>query len=157
MYVYRVVDEQGAGMYRAPNRTSLWDLAVGSDTQSPYNHPAPAEDALLVQNWPAFADLHGLKCKSQHCGDVSNPAVNYSAQWEMYDQLKSHAFGFESIQQLLRWLYGVGWLEAMHELGGYVRVYDVPDEHVLIGRCQVTFDTRFARRMPNLSLIGLEV
>ena len=152
--VYRVVDHKGFGMYRAPaGEPSLWELAVGGDTQSTYNHPAPAEDALLVRNWPAFAKLHGLRCDVAACyGDP-----NFTAQWEMYDQLKTHAFGFESKQQLLRWLYGVGWLAAMHELGGSVEVYEVPDEHVLVGRCQITFDKRYAYRLPNLSLIALEV
>jgi hypothetical protein len=150
MLVYRIVDHLGAGMYRAQSRPSLWELAVGGDTAGNFNHPCPAQDGLLVRNWPEFAKRHGYKV------DAKLSDEHYATQWEMYDQLKTHAFGFDSVKQLLRWVYGVGWLEAMHELGGVVQIFEVPDEHVLIGRCQCTFDTRHAERMPDVSMIDLE-
>lgn len=48
-------------------------------------------------------------------------------------------FGFSSIAQLRAWLYQDDWLERMHELGGVLMVYDVGDEHVVLGNAQVMF------------------
>jgi hypothetical protein len=140
--VYRVVDHKGKGMYRpGENRPSLWALAVGNNVDNIYSHPSPWNDRNMTENWPAYAQRHGLK-----------GAHDY---WYM-DQLKTHAFAFDSVHQLRRWIYGVGWLEAMHELGGVAQVYEVPDEYILVGLCQVTFDTRYAERLPDVSLIALE-
>jgi hypothetical protein len=149
MKVYRIVDERGDGMYRSNQGRSLWSRAdIGvNDGYEGGAHPPAHNDGGMVHAWPAFCDRHGIRTL---LGDV--PSI-----WDAHVHLKAHRFGFGSLQQLRRWVYGVGWLSALHEAGGRVQVYEVPDEHVLQGTCQVTFNLKHAERvLPDLCLIDLE-
>lgn len=151
MRVYRIVDAQGCGMYRpaGPGQNSLWSMAIGncnSTYAEPDPHPSAHNDAGIARNWPEFAQRHGL-----HTLLGGIPSL-----YDMHYVLADHRFGFGSLQQLRRWVFGVGWLQSMHECGGVVQVYEVPEEHVLMGICQVTFDSRYAERLDDMSLLDLE-
>lgn len=151
MRVYRIVDEHGCGMYRPVNMGmhSLWERAIGSSDSSyasPDPHPSAHNDAGIARNWPEFAQRHGLRTL---LGDI--PSL-----YDMHYVLTDHRFGFGSLTQLRRWVFGVGWLQSMHECGGVVQVYEVPEEHVLMGICQVTFDSRYAERLDDMCLLDLE-
>lgn len=150
MRVYRIVDEQGSGMYRASHgRMSLWNMAIGdvNDGEEGGAHPPAHNDRGMVRAFEEYAIKNDLRTS---CGDY--PTIR-----DAYSLLPDHRFGFGSVEQLRRWVYGVGWLKWMHDYGGRVQVYDVPDEHVLVGTCQVTFSSNHAARiLPDLCLIDLE-
>lgn len=88
----------------------LWDCAVGERGDTA-RHPCPEDDSRLWQNY---------RKRPEGC------IVHFH-------------FGFASIAQLRAWLYQDEWLERMHELGGVLKVYDVDDEHVVLGNAQVMF------------------
>lgn len=138
--VYRVVDSNGEGMYRSSTGCSAWRLA-GLISEVEYNHPTPEEDGLMVQNYPAFMRRKGIA---------------HRGIYDAWAELRTHRFGFESVHSLRRWIYGVGWMQALHDVGCVVQVYDVPVHDVLFGRCQVTFDSATAVRvLPDLSLLEI--
>lgn len=87
----------------------MWDKAVGARADTK-RHPCPQDDSRLWWNY------------------LKRPEV-----------VRDFHFGFSSISQLRAWLYKDEWLERMHELGGVLKVYDVDDEHVVLGNAQVMF------------------
>lgn len=100
----------------------MWDQVVGPHGE-PDRHPCPNEDSRLWGNY------------------LKRPEVVYDFH-----------FGFSSIAQLRAWLYQDEWLERMHELGGVLKVYDVDDEHVVLGNAQVMFLKGQARACTRYSL-----
>ena len=111
--VYRIESSVGSGMYYAGN--AQWIL----DSEDTYEkHPSPKRDSLLAP----ILIKKGLYC-------------------EVFDNLicDEYKFGFDSIEQLRRWIYEDRWLVALHEHEMMIAEYELPDEDVLVGHTQVMF------------------
>lgn len=50
-----------------------------------------------------------------------------------------HRFGFESMEQLRRWIYDDNWIRKLADEKAVLCVYEVPDIALIKGRTQVTF------------------
>lgn len=111
--VFRIECGLGYGMYVYGPAESIFD---SDDIYE--KHPSPKRDSLLAPiliNKGLYYVISDLLC----CDD--------------------YMFGFDSIEQLRRWIYEDRWLVALHEHDMVIAEYELPDEDVLVGHTQVMF------------------
>lgn len=112
--LYRIESGLGYGMYDSGPAQHIFD-----NDDAHEKHPSPKRDSLLS---PILVE------KGLYSGH----------KWD-YLACSAYKFGFDSIEQLRRWIYEDRWLVALHEHGMRIAEYTIPDEHVLVGHTQVMF------------------
>lgn len=105
------VEYNGGGMYRDEDGASAWMRVIGYEGHDPQAHPMPQYDSGLGPNALGFL---------YNCPDVAR-------------------FGFNSTDQLRRWLYRDGWINALSEYGCELVVYETTGD-CYVGYTQVIFD-----------------
>lgn len=128
--VYRVVGESGRGMY-AGNLYYQSCYCKARDNLHPlaattHRQPGPYHDAALRDKWQAL------------------------------DDTEDYFFGFATLYQLKRWICKQAWRQAMHDNGGTIEVFEVPQEYTIRGDCQIVFKMVEARKVSNLRLDTLK-
>lgn len=120
------IEGRGAGMYAS----GLWDLATDYFDRDD-KHPAPWKDSRL----------EALVTQTYSCEEIQEMrsiGVYPVRQW-----LRDHPetlFGFESVDQLRRWIYKDYWIESMAEFGGELVTYELkPGAFCFVGYTQVMF------------------
>lgn len=130
--VYRVLNSKGSGMYQGGfYYDACTDENGRSDDDAHTGHiqPDPHGDSELRDKW---CDL----------------------DWGVRSEL---LFGFSSLEQLQRWIHKHTWRKKMNELGGKIAVFEVPDDHLLTGECQVVFNPQAVTHLHNLNVETFEV
>lgn len=118
--VFRVETSGGRGMY------SVWyELDLGNSDA----HPCVYEDSLYMEN----AEKFNPALVDRRCGVL---------KWSTYPV--GHRFGFESLDQLRRWIFNDDWIKKLSDVGCVLCVYEVPDIALIVGRTQVTFSFEMA-------------
>lgn len=125
MLVYRVVDQNGDGMYRAStmdNNDCLWHKCC-DDYDDDEHHPAPS-------------------------------GINHKICVKFLDNHPSDFFfGFSSLDQLNHWIFEDEWKEKMHLEAGKVLVFDVKPSHCVFDEHQVAFLMEEAFCVRELSIL----
>jgi hypothetical protein len=130
MLVYRIEDQFGRGPYTGTNR-------VGSVA------------ARISNNELEF---HTVKWSQYHPPPSSDPLMR---EWYHNTCLSRYLFGFESIRSLIRWFPKKRWNHfATHEREWGVYTYEVDDESVVRGTCQVAFIYDDSRRLEKIIDLG---
>lgn len=110
MFVYRIEDEEGVGMYWSKKITAYTD----DDYPVPIDegkHPPPYRDSLINTQWSLMTLL----------------------------EQKEYIFGFSSLGQLRNWIYNNDWLMNLHAKGFVISVFEIDEEDVIKGYTQALF------------------
>lgn len=120
------IERGGEGLYAS----GLWYLATG-DADSDDVHPAPWNDSAL--------DV--LVKQAYSCEEIQE--MRHSGVYPVRRWLRDHPetrFGFESVDQIRRWIYKDCWIERMAELGGELVTYELKQpDFCFVGYTQVMF------------------
>jgi hypothetical protein len=150
--IYRVVDENGDGMYRPSGLVqSLWDQ-VNASTDA-INHPTlPDDDAFIknipdyiVENCDRFNDPDELYEEILEAfGMLAFEPVKYRILGDLFESLTSEysrqfVFGFLDKRQYLKWVYDPQWRYDMTLRGGKLQVWEIDESRVLSGESQLIF------------------
>lgn len=86
----------------------------------------------------------GLPCDEKHPCVVSDSRYQEDLKAKFGDgrswEPAGHRFGFLDSNMMRRWIYNDEWFIKMSLKGGVICTYEVPVDHLVIGRTQVTFD-----------------
>lgn len=128
--VYRVVNENGSGMYAG----DLYYAACYSK---------------------AHDNLHPLAATTHRQPNPYHDAA-LSGKWRDLDDCDEYFFGFATLYQLKRWICKQAWRQAMHDMGGKVEVFEVPQEYTIRGNCQIVFKMEESKKVSTLRLDTLK-
>jgi hypothetical protein len=123
MLIYRIEDFAGGGIYRGEN-LHLNPISSFSSER----HPLPWSDSLFVENGDAMMYREG----EPHYRELSTFIDG------------DFIFGFATTEQLRNWVYQDDWLWKFDERGFRLTVFDVPNDHVIVGYTQAVFRRREA-------------
>lgn len=118
MLVYRIEDQEGGGLYRGDNSGSN-PLRYDED-----RHPVPQNDSLLTYNG-----------QEKMLRDDVPEFYTFSGWFEN----EGFIFGFANTDQLRSWIYNDEWLVKMERRGFRLAVFDIENEHVIVGNTQAIF------------------
>lgn len=127
--IYRVESDDGTGMY----------IGQGGLTPMPMefseHHPAPDEDSKLVNQ------INYIVRKEQ--GDVEEAEM--VSPWTFISK-RGYFFGFDSQDQMRRWIYQDEWMKDLDDVGLHLTVYEVDPEDTVAGYTQAIFKRKNARQ-----------
>jgi hypothetical protein len=110
--VVRVETRDGQGMYN-----NVWfECNLPCDD----SHPTIDGDSLYKSNLESYNHKRAI--------------------FSYYGEPSGHRFGFLDLNMLRRWIYNDRWLTAMSSKGAVICTYEVPEEFVVVGRTQLTFE-----------------
>lgn len=114
--VYRIEDADCRGMYCTDSTIFLPEEfeVDGIHVDAKVHHPTPQNDALIIEN------MH----KQDMC-------IN-----------KYHQFGFNSIEQLRKWIFNDYWIDKLHKHGFFLSIIQIEERYFIDGNTQVIFDSR---------------
>lgn len=112
----------------------VWRVEHRETHQGPYNGP---DRSPLWPMFDAHSDLY-------HPTPDFDPGIGFGAMLTHSDWI----FGFGSPDSLYDWFRG--WGHLLENCGYQVTVFDLPEEHVIIGQYQAIFDPWHARRVETL-------
>lgn len=116
MLIYRVENSKRQGPYYGSQN------ALAGNPFDP-RHPEPGEDFKLSKY---------LKEAFGEDGTIYFP--------------ESYRFGFSSIEQARKWLCRKPWCKSLRKNGFTLAVFEVPDEHCIVGDKQVMYQARRVKR-----------
>jgi hypothetical protein len=120
--IYRIENAEGKGPYQGITgmREPLLPMHYSDE------HPSPEDDSKLVGN---------VRNYMRRQDDERLPEERSVWTFIYGDFL----FGFDSQDQLRRWVYNDQWMKDLDEAGFHLTVLDVPDDEIIAGYTQAIF------------------
>lgn len=109
MYIFRVQDDSGKGMYSAYSGFSEYLYRMAGDGEA--NHPGPYDDSKMAGPWGRMG----------------------------HRQREGYLFGFASWEQLRAWIPNDKVMGKIGSLGLHILILEVPDEYCIVGYSQAVF------------------
>ena len=140
MLIFRFETESGVGMYFNKASTNI----INDGTSDCKKWPMPYDDSRfkinkkhhLEEMYPNEHMLQGSKdyCMFyERCKDLRKCGL-----FEFYDE-ELYQFGFNSYEQMDKWISEFEWRKQLADAKIYLTVYDVPRDYAILGYSQCTF------------------
>lgn len=137
MLIFRMETAEGVGMYHNDDSTNI--INDGSSNRERW--PMPYDDERFKLNKKHHlkedydnAMLYGSATLSwENCEDLRNCGL-----FNFYDE-ELYRFGFQSFEQLDKWISEFEWKHKLVQANVYLNVYDVPRDFAILGYTQCTF------------------